>query len=124
MPLAFDFGHRDIKEPRDHDDVRYKALWIDIQDGVAERFHRMCVDIENGSQATKEQAVAEFSRRYEGMLRRRLEDQGVDIENDATQYRSFLRVVVRACARQPQAPCDVVNRVLAVMVERGLVGDG
>ena len=124
MPLAFDYGHRDIKEPTDHDDPRYRALWIDIQHGVAERFQRMCIDIDSGSQEEKEQAVAEFSRRYEGMLRRRLEDEGVDTEKNVARYRSFLRVVVQACARKPQAPCDVANRVLAVLVERGLGADG
>ena len=123
MPLAFDYGHWNIKEPTDHDDQRYQALSRDIQEGLAHRFHRICAALESDRES-KEGAVIEFQRRYEHILRRRLEDFGVDtVEQDAL-YKSYLTVIIRDCRRHVRPPYYAADRALTILIERGLVGGG
>ena len=124
MPLAYDYDHHSIKEPKNHDDVRYQALSSDIQDGFAERFHRICVALDSGSEDERETAVIEFRRRYEQIFRRRLEESGVQVDEKPALYRSYLRVVIRECRKRPRAPYYAADRVLRAVLRRGLVGRG
>ena len=120
-PLAFDYDHRTIKEPSDHNDERYRALSQDIQAGLADRFHRICVDLATGTPPAKEAAAREFARRYEHIFRRRLEDHGVDIDPQSGLYRSYLRVIIRDCLGSPRPPFYAADRVLMHMIEAGIL---
>ena len=120
-PLAFDGDHRTIKEPSDHDDRRYQALSHDIQDGLGDRFHRICVDLETGTPPANQAAAREFARRYEHIFRRRLEDHGVDIAARPDLYRSYLRVIVRDCLGSPRPPFYAADRVLMHMIAAGIL---
>ena len=120
-PLAFDYDHRTIKEPSDHNDERYRALSQDIQDGLADRFHRICVDLKTGTPPERDAALLEFTRRYEHIFRRRLEDYGVDVDARPDLYRPYLNVIVRDCLESPRPPFYAADRVLMYMIERGLL---
>ena len=121
-PLAFDYNHWTIKEPTDHNDRRYKALSDDVQDGLLERFHRICADLKSATQDVKEAAVMEFARRYEHVFRRRLEDHGVDVDSKPDLYRTYLEVIIGDCLRWPRPPYYAADRALTHMIELGLVG--
>ena len=119
-PLSYDFNHSNIKEPTDHHDERYQALSRDIQDGLGHRFQEICIDLkQNLSDNTYKNAVMEFKRRYEHIFRRRLEDQGVDIEKDQELYGSFLRAIISDCSRNPNPPFYAADRILTVLREAG-----
>lgn len=120
-PLAFDYNHWTIKEPTDHNDRRYKALSVDVQDGLRDRFHRICVDLKRGTQSAKEDAVMELERRYEHVFRRRLEDHGVDIDARPALYRSYLEVIICDCLRCPRPPYYAADRALTHMIELRLL---
>ena len=120
-PLAFEYDHWTIKEPADHNDRRYKALTKDVQDGLRERFHKICLDLSSAAQGVKEAAVNEFERRYEQIFRRRLEDHGVDIKSEQELYRSYLVIIIDDCRRRSRPPFYAADRALRHLIERGLV---
>ena len=124
LPLALDYDHSTIIKPTDHNDRRYKALAGDIQDGLRERFHRICVELKSASQDERKAAVIEFARRYEHIFRRRLEDHGVDVNLAAPLYRSYLNVIIDDCRRCPHPPHYAADRALAYMIEQGLMARG
>ena len=123
-PLVYDHDHKSIKEPRHHDDARYQALSRDLQDGLADRFRSICVALGSASKDEKLAAAIEFERRYERIFRRRLEDEGVDIDQEPALYASYLWVVIRECGRRECAPYYAADRVLRALLRRQLVGRG
>ena len=120
-PLIFDYGHSSIKEPRDHNDERYKALSCDIQDELAGRFHQICVDLESHDVHVRNQAEMAFGLRYEHIFRRRLEDRGIAITKNEALYRSYLRVIVKDCRSNACPPFYAADRALTILVEQGHV---
>ena len=120
-PLAFDYDHWTIKEPKDHNDRRYRALSSDVQAGLSERFHRICTDLLDGMKEVQESAVVEFVRRYEHIFRRRLEEHGVDVDAAPALYRSYLRLIVKDCKRAARPPFYAADRALTFLKERGVV---
>lgn len=121
-PLEFDYGHSAIKEPRDRDDQRYKALTNDVHDGFATRLQQICIDLKSIDTETRNHALGEFSRRYEHIVRRRLEDAGVVIEKNPALYRSYLRVILDDCRRSPRPLFYAADRALTILTERGELG--
>lgn len=121
-PLEFDYDHWTIKEPTDHNDRRYRAQSDDVQDGLRERYHKVCADLKSVTQDVREAAAIEFERRYEHIFRRRLEDHDVDVDSEPALYRSYLMLIVDDCLRCPRPPYYAADRALTHMIELGLVG--
>ncbi len=124
MPLAFDCDHWTIKEPTDHNDKRYKSLAEDVQDGLRERFYKICVALESASEDEKEAALKEFERRYEHLFLRRLENAGVNVESEPGFYRSYLNVIIRDCRRNRRPPYFAANLALEHVIRKRLMPRG
>ena len=123
-PLELDYGHRDIKQPATHLDVRYLALANDLQLVVAVRFAEISRRILDGSDAQRSTAEIDLEIRYGRLLRRRFIDAGGSLDDQPRLCADFCCLVMRDCLTHGRPPFDAADRAVVVLRRNGYLGHG
>lgn len=121
-PMEFDYGHRDVKLPTSHEDIRYLALARDVQTMVTERFteiSRRCLD---GPEEDRDDAETDLQIRFDGLLRRRFVKAGGQPDDEPDLYAGYLRMVMRDCLSRGRPPFDAANRAVMALHRKGFLG--
>ena len=123
--LELPYGHRDLKLPRSHYDVRYLALANDVQGVVGARFAEIARRFLNDEGDERQDAEIDLEIRYGSLLRRRYARAGGDPGRDPEDYAVFCEMVMRDCLASGRAVFDCANRAVIVLRKRGyLAGAG
>ena len=122
--LELDYGHRDIKEPDSHLDVRYLALANDVQLVVAARFADTSRRVLHGDDDDRPSAEIDLELRYGRLLRRRFSDAGGSPEDQPLLYADFRRLVMRDCLAHGRPPFDAANRAVIALRIAGYLHHG
>ena len=123
-PLEFDHGHRSVKLPSSHHDVRYLALSHDLQTVVTKRFVEFGRRFLDSADEDRDDAARDVERRYGTLLRRRFEDAGGDPMRQQQLYVDYREMVIRDCEKHRRPPFDAANRAVTILREENLLGDG
>ena len=113
--LEFDYGHRDIKLPTSHDDVRYLALAHDVKGMVTERFLELCQRCLDGAEDDRADARTDLELRYGELLRRRFVDAGGRLDDERSPYKEYVDLVMHDCVRNRRPPHDAANRAVMAL---------
>ena len=125
-PPAFelDYGHREVKRPDSHRDIRYLALAKDIQLVVATRFAEFSRRVLHGNDSDRSTAEVDLEIRYGRLLRRRFIDAGGSPEDQPQLYADFCLLVMRDSLAHRRPPFDAANRAIIALRLNGYLGRG
>lgn len=121
--LEYDYDHRSIKRPESHAEDRYRAVTEDIKSTFAQQFHLTCEKCLSADPATKNEGLAEFMERYEGLVRRKYLQADGSVEPGSDDYMQFVRAIWHDAGRYLRPPDDVANRAVQAMRARRLFPD-
>ena len=121
-PLAFDYGHNDVKLPTSHEGRRYLALAHDVQWMVTKRFVEVCRRYLHGAEEDRRTAEDDLQIRYDGLLRRRFIDAGGRPDAEPNLYAFYLSLVMRDGDKLKRPLFDTANRAVMALRRKGYLG--
>jgi pimeloyl-ACP methyl ester carboxylesterase len=119
-PLQLDEDHSSVKLPTHVGDLRYRALFNDIQTGLTRTFRKLCARaVDAGATAhDREMAFGEILQRYKLLIRSRVERVVQNVALHESAERELLLLMALEGADRGLPPFDTANHAMMVLARR------